>query len=126
MIKQLRQLEQFHKTYGQYHATTPHIPPQHVRELREKLITEEANEVAEELYDADSIHDTAKELVDLAYVLFGTVVAYGLQDKFEACFDEVHNSNMSKLGEDGKPIYREDGKVLKGPNYFQADLTKVL
>lgn len=91
--------------------------------LRQRLILEEAFEVGDELTDGSSLAKTAKELADLVYVTLGTVLSLGLQAEFERCFDAIHVSNMSKLGEDGKPIYREDGKVLKGPNYSPADLS---
>jgi predicted HAD superfamily Cof-like phosphohydrolase len=63
---------------------------------------------------------------DILYITFGLVTKHGLQDKMEEIFDEIHRSNMSKLDENGKPIYREDGKVLKGPNYFKPDIKKIL
>ena len=127
MIKQIRQVEDFHRAFGAHIQQNYLIRmPDHIRLLRKKLIEEETKEVSEELDNQHYLPNLAKELADLCYVIFGTVVSAGLQTYFEACFDEVHNSNMSKLGEDGKPIYREDGKVLKGPNYFQADLSKIL
>jgi predicted HAD superfamily Cof-like phosphohydrolase len=133
MLKQIKQVEDFHKAFGAVvnnsHADFLSLPEDKIRsvlELRKALISEETKEVCEELDINITDVDAVKELCDLCYVIFGTVVSLGFQEKFEACFDEVHNSNMSKLGEDGKPIYREDGKVLKGPNYFQADLTKIL
>ena len=65
-------------------------------------------------------------LGDMLYILCGTIISHGFQDKMESIFDEIQRSNMSKLGKDGKPIYREDGKVMKGPNYFKPNLTKIL
>ncbi|MEO2143800.1 MAG: hypothetical protein ABGW83_06755, partial [Flavobacteriaceae bacterium] len=65
-------------------------------------------------------------LGDMLYILYGTIIAHGMQDKIEEVFDEIQRSNMSKLGNDGKPIYREDGKVMKGPNYFKPDFSKIL
>lgn len=70
--------------------------------------------------------EIADALGDQLYILLGTMLVHGMQDKIEEVFDEIHQSNMSKLGEDGKPIYREDGKVLKGPNYFKPDIRKIL
>ncbi len=101
-------------------------------ELRNDLIQEEAEEVFHEIYFRDGLvgyyirenvdkEKLTKELVDLLYVVYGTGVAFGLP--LDAAFRIVHESNMSKLGEDGKPIYREDGKVLKGPDYKPADLS---
>lgn len=91
--------------------------------LRKELIREEYEEVIEAMDEKDLSH-IAKEFADLLYVTYGAALCYGID--LDACFAEVHNSNMSKLGEDGKPIYRDDGKVLKGPNYFKADMRKVL
>lgn len=99
--------------------------------LRLGLINEEADEVEEEFYDMFSWEQRlkeidkaklTKELADLMYVTIGTAVTFGLP--LEEVFEEVHKSNMSKLGDDGKPIYREDGKVLKGPNYKPPELEK--
>ena len=74
----------------------------------------------------EDLNQVAKELCDLLYVTIGTIVTYGLQDKIEKCFEEVHRSNMSKLGKDGKPVYREDGKLLKGDNYSLANIKPIL
>lgn len=105
-------------------------------ELRSELIAEEAQELFDELnpysqlYSSDSnVHVTnlariAKELVDILYVVYGTGHALGLN--LDVCFDEVHNSNLSKLDADGKPVYREDGKVMKGPNYRAPDMNKAV
>ena len=94
--------------------------------LRKSLIEEETKEVVEELEkDEVDMQALAKELADLLYVTYGTIVSFGLQQYMEDVFDEVHASNMSKLGRDGKPIHREDGKALKGPDYFKADMTKI-
>ena len=86
---------------------------------------EELKEVVEAMHN-EPIENIAKELADLIYVTYGTVLAYGLQDKFTDIFDEVHRSNMSKLDEDGNPVLREDGKVLKSENYSPADIKKIL
>ncbi len=123
-------LLEFHKAYGA--AINEPITPELIS-LRYRLIMEEANEVAQELIPVLSEKETewveqlpvdkkklTKELADLMYVTIGTAVTFGLP--LEEVFAEVHKSNMSKLGPDGKPIYREDGKVLKGPNYKEPDL----
>jgi len=73
-----------------------------------------------------TIVEVADALGDMLYILCGTMIEHGLQDKMAKVFDEIQESNMSKLGEDGQPIYREDGKVLKGPNYFKPDISKIL
>lgn len=91
--------------------------------LRLKLITEEYNEVKEAIENGNLV-DIAKELSDLLYVVYGTAVSFGID--IDTVFDEVHRSNMSKLGSDGKPIYRDDGKVLKGANYVPADVERLL
>lgn len=94
-----------------------------LREQRIRLITEEADEVAEALADGN-LNDLAKELADLLYVTYGTAELFDIP--LPKVFNEVHRSNLSKLGEDGKPIYREDGKVLKGPGYEPANVEGVL
>lgn len=94
-----------------------------VSELRYDLIDEELKELRQAL-DERNLIEVADALTDLLYVVYGAGHSFGIN--LDKCFEEVHNSNMSKLGEDGEPIYREDGKVLKGPNYWQPDLKKVL
>lgn len=98
--------------------------------LRRRLIEEEGSEVIDVMADffygdkSATLEDVAKELCDLLYVTIGTAVSYGIP--IEKCFAEVHRSNMSKLGGDGKPIRRNDGKVLKGPNYTPANLRNIM
>jgi len=87
--------------------------------LRMRLIDEEVAEVCEALYEGTK-QELAKELADLLYVVYGTAAAYGIP--IDEVFNRVHESNMSKLGEDGKPVYRDDGKVLKGPNYKEPSM----
>ena len=74
----------------------------------------------------NNLVEIADALGDMLYILCGTIISHGLQDKIEEIFQEIQNSNMSKLGKNGKPIYREDGKVLKGPNYFKPDIKRIL
>ena len=74
----------------------------------------------------NNLVEIADALGDMLYILCGTIISHGLQDKIEEIFQEIQNSNMSKLGKNGKPIYREDGKVLKGPNYFKPDIRRIL
>ena len=93
--------------------------------LRFELMKEENEEYLEAAQNGDIV-EVADALGDMLYILCGTIIEHGMQDKIEAVFDEIQRSNMSKLGEDGKPIYREDGKVLKGPNYFKPDIKKIL
>lgn len=94
--------------------------------LYSKLLLEENMEYAQAVLDEDLV-DVADALADQMYILIGTVIKHGMTyEKFSKLFDEVHKSNMSKLDEHGKPIYRKDGKVLKGPNYFKPDVRKCL
>ena len=116
---------EFMSTFGQTVRTKPTLPiklPQ-VSRLRVELIEEELQEVRKALEDNDVI-EVADALTDLLYVVYGSGHAFGID--LDQCFEEVHSSNMSKLGEDGQPIFREDGKVLKGPNYFKPMLQEVL
>ena len=93
--------------------------------LRYKLMREENEEYLEAANNNDLV-EVADALGDMLYILCGTIIEHGMQDKIEEVFNEIQRSNMSKLGEDGKPIYREDGKVLKGPNYFKPDIRAIL
>ncbi|MCX6783300.1 MAG: nucleoside triphosphate pyrophosphohydrolase family protein [Candidatus Levybacteria bacterium] len=116
-------VEQFMRTFGQKVNTTPDFPANTIVELRDKLICEEKKEFDRAVFDR-SIVDIADALTDLLYVIYGAGHAYGIN--LDACFAEVHRSNMSKLGTNDEPIYREDGKVLKGPGFFLPDFAKVL
>ncbi|MEN9326394.1 MAG: hypothetical protein RI943_815, partial [Bacteroidota bacterium] len=93
--------------------------------LRFELMKEENEEYLEAVQNNDIV-EIADALGDMLYILCGTILEHGLQHKIEAVFDEIQRSNMSKLGEDGKPIYREDGKVMKGPNYFKPNFEAIL
>lgn len=93
--------------------------------LRYKLMREENEEYLEAANNNDLV-EVADALGDMLYILCGTIIEHGLQEKIEEVFEEIQRSNMSKLGADGKPIYREDGKVLKGPDYFQPDIASIL
>lgn len=93
--------------------------------LRFNLMKEENEEYLEAAENNDLV-EVADALGDMLYILCGTIIEHGMQDKIEEVFNEIQRSNMSKLGADGKPIYREDGKVLKGPNYFKPDIAAVL
>lgn len=113
----------FMKTFGQDVKDSPEFPNQETTNLRLELIAEELGELEEAIANKDLV-GIADALTDILYVTYGAGHAFGLD--LDACFREVQRSNMSKLGEDGKPIYREDGKVLKGPNYSEPDLKKTL
>jgi len=93
--------------------------------LRYNLMKEENEEYLEATQN-DDIIEIADALGDMLYILCGTIIEHGLQHKIEEVFDEIQRSNMSKLGDDGQPIYREDGKVLKGPNYFKPNFEEIL
>ena len=93
--------------------------------LRFNLMKEENEEYFEAANNGDLV-EVADALGDMLYILAGTIIEHGMQHKIVEVFDEIQRSNMSKLGEDGQPIYREDGKVLKGPNYFKPNIAKIL
>jgi predicted HAD superfamily Cof-like phosphohydrolase len=94
-------------------------------QLRHELMREENEEYMEAATNNDLV-EVADALGDMLYILCGTIIEHGLQHKIEEVFNEIQRSNMSKLGADGKPIYREDGKVLKGPNYFKPNIAQIL
>ena len=94
-------------------------------QLRFDLMDEENKEYLEAAQNDDLI-EVADALGDMLYILCGTIIEHGMQDKIEEVFNEIQRSNMSKLGADGKPIYREDGKVMKGPNYFKPNIEVIL
>ena len=111
----------FMKTFGQEIKNKPSFSTKKINQLRISLIQEELDELKEAMANNDLL-EVADALTDLLYVTYGAGHAFGID--LDKCFNEVQNSNMSKLGEDGKPIYNELGKVMKGPNYFKPDLTK--
>ena len=111
----------FMEAFGQKVELEPTWPDFNTRELRLELIQEELDELAQAVEDRDMVQ-IADALTDLLYVVYGAGHAFGID--LDKCFEEVQNSNMSKLGLDGKPIYNEKGKVMKGPNYFKPDLNK--
>lgn len=122
----LSQVREFHETYGLPVRSIPDISDQKTNALRINLIAEELEELRQALRDGD-IKETLDALIDLQYVLDGAFLSFGLHHLKDPAFEEVHGSNMSKLGSDGKPIVREsDGKILKGPNYYEPDLRKFL
>ena len=117
---------EFHEAYGLGIENKPQANlPKNIVELRYHLIKEENEEYLQAAEENDLV-EIGDALGDMLYILCGTIISHGFQDKMEAIFDEIQRSNMSKLGADGKPIYRADGKVLKGPNYFKPDLAKIL
>ena len=116
-------VEEFMTTFGQEVKTKIDLGDRNLRQLRYDLIKEELGELREAFERKDEV-EVADALTDLLYVVYGAGHAFGIP--LDKCFEEVHASNMSKLGEDGQPIYREDGKVLKGPKYFAPMLEPVL
>lgn len=116
-------VEEFMTTFGQEVKSKIDLGDRDLRQLRYDLIKEELGELREAFERKDEI-EVADALTDLLYVVYGAGHAFGIP--LDKCFEEVHASNMSKLGEDGQPIYREDGKVLKGPRYFAPMLEPVL
>ena len=116
-------VREFMTTFGQEVKKTPELPDEETRKLRLELIAEELEELWDAIEDKDLVA-IADALTDILYVTYGAGHAFGID--LDECFREVQRSNMSKLGEDGKPIYREDGKVLKGPNYSEPDLKTLI
>ena len=111
----------FMRTFGQEIKDKPSFPSAKITQLRYSLIKEELNELKEAM-DKNNLKEVADALTDILYVTYGAGHAFGIN--LDACFTEVQSSNMSKLGKDGKPIYNEHGKVLKGPKYFKPNLSK--
>ena len=113
----------FMRTFGQEIKDKPSFPSAKITQLRYSLIKEELNELKEAI-DKNNLKEVADALTDILYVTYGAGHAFGIN--LDACFTEVQSSNMSKLGNDGKPIYNENGKVMKGPNYFEPNLSKFI
>ncbi len=114
-------VKKFMKTFGQEVKTKAEFPSDKIVKLRYDLIKEELEEFADAIEKKD-IKEVADALTDILYVAYGAGHAFGID--LDSCFNEVQNSNMSKLGDDGKPIYNDKGKVMKGPKYFKPDLSK--
>ena len=113
----------FMKTFGQEVKSRPSLSTDKINKLRLNLIQEELDELKEAL-DKKDIVEIADALTDILYVTYGAGHAFGIN--LDKCFEEVQNSNMSKLDDNGKPIYNDNGKVMKGPNYFKPDLSKYI
>ena len=113
----------FMKTFGQEVKTKPSFSTEKINKLRLDLIREELDELTEAMTKKDLV-EVADALTDILYVTYGAGHAFGIN--LDDCFEEVQNSNMSKLDKDGKPIYNDKGKVMKGPNYFKPDLSKFI
>ncbi len=126
MQEKLHAVKIFHDTFG---LDSKNKPTAHLgnakHQLRYNLMDEENKEYLEAANAGDLV-EIADALGDMLYILCGTIIEHGLQNKIEAVFNEIQRSNMSKLGADGNPIYREDGKVLKGPHYFKPNIKAIL
>ncbi len=120
-MSNFERVKKFMETFGQEVKKKAGFPNDKITSLRYELIKEELEELKEAIDNKD-IKEVADALTDILYVTYGAGHAFGIN--LDKCFEEVQNSNMSKLGEDGKPIYNDKGKVMKGPNYFEPNLNK--
>tara|TARA_B100000287_G_scaffold233110_1_gene219475 strand:- start:1859 stop:2230 length:372 start_codon:yes stop_codon:yes gene_type:complete len=118
-----QKVKTFMQTFGQDVKSSPAFSTDKINNLRYNLIKEELDELKQALDNKDLL-EVADALTDILYVTYGAGHAFGID--LDKCFDEVQNSNMSKLGSDGKPIYNDAGKVMKGPDYFKPDLSKFI
>lgn len=126
MKDKIAAVHEFHSAFGLGIKKSPTADLGEAKNLlRYKLMREENEEYLEAANDGDLV-EVADALGDMLYILCGTIIEHGMQHKIEEVFAEIQKSNMSKLGADGKPIYREDGKVLKGPNYFKPNIQAIL
>jgi len=126
MKHQIECVKKFHEVYKLNYKNTPTAKLNDEKiKLRFNLMAEENQEYFEAANNNDLV-EVADALGDMLYILCGTIIEHGMQDKIEEVFDEIQRSNMSKLGNDGNPIYREDGKVMKGPNYFKPNISKII
>ena len=122
-MSNFQSVKKFMETFGQEIKDKTEFPNEKIVQLRYDLIKEELDELNQAINDRD-MKEVADALTDILYVTYGAGHAFGID--LDKCFDEVQQSNMSKLGSDGKPIYNESGKVMKGPNYFKPDINKFL
>ena len=120
-MSNFKSVKKFMEIFGQEIREKASFPDDKITSLRYELIKEELDELREAI-DSKDIKEVADALTDILYVTYGAGHAFGIN--LDKCFEEVQNSNMSKLGSDGKPIYNDKGKVMKGPNYFKPDLNK--
>lgn len=125
LYEKIKSVEEFHEIFKIGNASEIKLIEEKDYTLRYNLIKEENEEYLDACKNGDII-EIADALGDQLYILFGTILKHGLQHKIEEVYDEIHRSNMSKLDENGKPVYREDGKVLKSSLYFRPDIKKVL
>lgn len=126
MKKKIKAVKKFHKAFGIGFEKEPVARLDDTKlKLRFDLMQEENEEYYEAAKNGDLV-EVADALGDMLYILCGTIIEHGMQDKITEVFNEIQRSNMSKLGSDGKPIYREDGKVMKGPTYFKPNIAEIL
>ena len=125
MKKQLKAVEEFHSTFMQENGVSPRLIDAKDSILRYNLMAEENDEYLEACVKKDLV-EIADALGDQLYILCGTILKHGMQHIIEDVFDEIQASNMSKLGKDGKPVFREDGKILKGEDYFRPNISKFI
>ena len=126
LTETINKVKEFHNTFGlEYHETPQAELKENIILLRHRLMQEENDEYLEAAQQGN-LTGIADALGDKLYILCGTIVAHGLQHKIAEVFNEIHRSNMSKLDSEGKPIYREDGKILKSENYFLPDIDSIL
>ncbi|MES2681143.1 MAG: nucleoside triphosphate pyrophosphohydrolase family protein [Bacteroidota bacterium] len=125
LLEKIRSVEEFHNVFKIGNADTVKLIEEKDYVLRYNLIKEENEEYLEACKNGDIV-EIADALGDQLYILFGTILKHGLEHKIEEVYDEIHRSNMSKLDEQGSPIYREDGKILKSSLYFRPDIKKIL
>ena len=126
MKKKIKAVKKFHKAFGIGYKKEPIAKLDDSKiKLRYDLMQEENEEYFEAAKNNDLV-EVADALGDMLYILCGTIIEHGMQYKIKDVFEEIQRSNMSKLGADGKPIYREDGKVMKGPNYFRPNIAEIL
>ncbi len=118
-----QKVKTFMQTFGQEVKTKPSLSTEKINDLRYNLIQEELEELKQAIDNKDLL-EVADALTDILYVTYGAGHAFGID--LDKCFEEVQNSNMSKLGKDGRPIYNDSGKVMKGPNFYKPDLSKFL
>lgn len=126
MKKRIAAVREFHNAFGLGIKEEPEADLGEAKNLLRYKLMKEENEEYLEAANSNDLPEVADALGDMLYILCGTILEHGLQYKIEEVFEEIQSSNMSKLGHDGKPIYREDGKVLKGPDYFKPDIESIL
>ncbi len=126
MKNKIEAVKAFHTAFKIGHRETPKANLGNEKNTLRFNLMKEENEEYLEAANNDDLVEVADALGDMLYILCGTIIEHGMQHKIEEVFNEIQRSNMSKLGENGEPIYREDGKVLKGPNYFKPNISEIL